>query len=69
MDEREKRGIQIARTPHQILQIDKSTYVVKSESTPKMYKVSTKYQACSCPDYKFRGGICKHIHAVMHLVN
>ncbi|MBD3204222.1 hypothetical protein GF327_08050 [Candidatus Woesearchaeota archaeon] len=53
-----------------IKNIEDNFYRVESSSTKgKFYKVNIKEETCTCPDYIFRarkrGGVCKHIRAVI----
>ncbi len=60
------RGLTITAQSDQVKKIDSRTYRVKSQSGNKSYlvvKEDSKYR-CECPDNKFRGMDCKHIHAV-----
>jgi len=45
---------------------NETEYVVKSQTGNGEYRVSKNYKGwyCSCPDYSFRGLVCKHIYAV-----
>jgi putative transposase len=63
---REQKGLEIAKMNGQIRRIDAQNYVVKSQSNHGEYLV-TKSQdnwICRCPDYAFRRVKCKHIFAV-----
>lgn len=62
---RKQRGDKIA--PEDIVQINPSSYFVKSQSGTSGYAVTRFGQrwSCDCPDYKYRQIQCKHIHAVI----
>jgi putative transposase len=63
---REERGEYIAQLQNQIQRVEENFYTVKSQSGNGEYAV-TKVDGewvCECPDNKFRGVKCKHIHAV-----
>lgn len=49
-----------------VRQNSETEYIVKSQSGNGEYKVSKTYKGwlCTCPDYSFRGLLCKHIFAV-----
>jgi transposase-like protein len=66
IDQREQRGMEIAKLENQIKRIDANTYLVKSQSNHGEYSVSkdTDGWKCECPDYVFRHVKCKHIFAV-----
>ena len=62
---RKQRGEQIQ--PQDIEQINFSTFWVKSQSGKGGYSV-TEFKgkwSCDCPDNRYRGVTCKHIHAVL----
>ena len=61
------RGLTILAQANQVKQIDKNTWRVKSQSGNGSYLVikDGSEWRCECPDHRFRGVICKHIHAVM----
>ncbi len=64
---RQERGQAIANLSGQIQRIDEVFYTVKSQSGNGEYAV-TKVDGewlCECPDNKWRGVTCKHIHAVL----
>lgn len=65
-ENREQRGIQIAKLENQIKRLDSSTYIVRSQSNNGDYHVSkdTNEWRCECPDYVYRNVKCKHIYAV-----
>jgi len=66
MDNREQRGMQIAKLENQIKRVDSSTYIVKSQSNNGDYHVSKDVNGwkCECPDHVYRHVKCKHIYAV-----
>jgi predicted nucleic acid-binding Zn finger protein len=61
---RKQRGERI--TPQDIVQINQSSFFVKSQIGRSGYSVTRVGQdwMCDCPDFKFRQGKCKHIFAV-----
>jgi len=63
---REQRGMQIAKLENQIKRMDSSTYIVKSQSNNGDYHVSKDANGwrCECPDHVYRHVKCKHIFAV-----
>jgi len=67
VDQRPTRGLAILALGNQIKRIDGSTYKVKSQSNGGSYLVikNGEYWSCDCPDHKFRGATCKHIHSVL----
>ncbi len=67
MNPREMRGLEIAQIKEpQITCVEENFYTVKSQSGNGEYAVSQvdREWVCECPDNKFRGVKCKHIHAV-----
>ena len=46
--------------------LNEDAYLIPSQTTNQKYLVkrSLDYWSCTCPDFKFRIGECKHIHAV-----
>ncbi|MGA3191514.1 MAG: DDE-type integrase/transposase/recombinase [Candidatus Bathyarchaeia archaeon] len=66
LNQREQKGLDIAKMPNQINRIDAETYVVKSQSNNgeyKVFKVSGEWY-CECADHVYRHEKCKHIFAV-----
>ncbi len=63
---REQQGQLIAQNNGSVKRINEKEYVVNSQSNGGTYHVhmSGLGWVCSCPDHKFRGVKCKHIHAV-----
>jgi len=61
---RKERGDKIA--PEDIIEINSSSYFVKSQSARGGYSVTRagRNWTCDCPDHKYRQVECKHIHAV-----
>src|SRR6266487_6317687 len=62
-----QRGQEIANKANQINRIDEDTYRVKSQSgNNEEYDVIERVRLAMliCADHRFRGVICKHIHAV-----
>jgi len=68
---RQLRGLAILARGNQIKRIDACTYRVASQSGNGSYLVQRHGLAwkCECPDYVYRGMICKHIHAVNFSLN
>ncbi|MEM4378288.1 MAG: transposase [Candidatus Nitrosotenuis sp.] len=77
LEERQTRGLAIVSIAGQIKRINKLHYRVKSQSDSKLwYDVVKQYGhnlggredgrwTCTCPDFRFRSVICKHIHSVL----
>jgi transposase-like protein len=66
INDREQKGLDIAKLPNQIKRIDADSYTVKSQSNDheyKVFKVSDEW-FCECPDHVYRHAKCKHIFAV-----
>jgi putative transposase len=64
---REERGQRIAQLQNQISPVDKSFYMVKSQSGNGEYavfRVDSEW-TCQCPDNQYRHVKCKHIFAVL----
>ena len=63
-----QRGEKIASDD--IVQINSSSFFVKSQTGSSGYSVTLAGQSwiCDCPDHKYRQVECKHIHAVKSLV-
>jgi hypothetical protein len=61
---RKQRGEQIQ--PQDIVQINQSSFFVKSQTSRSGYSVTRAGQSwmCDCPDHKYRDIKCKHIFAV-----
>jgi transposase-like protein len=62
-----QRGLEIANKTNHVLRINDYSYKVKSQSTKTIYYdivVGELGWIYSCPDHKYRGITCKHIHAV-----
>jgi transposase-like protein len=65
-NQREQKGLDIAKLPDQIKRIDADTYTVKSQTNNheyKVFKVNDEWY-CECPDHVYRHEKCKHIYAV-----
>jgi transposase len=67
-DMREARGKAIAEQGNQIKKVSDYSFRVKSQSGKGVYEVhETKDgMTCTCPDYLYRGGRCKHIAATRY---
>lgn len=75
-EQRKIRGLAIVSIANQIKRINKLHYKVRSQSNENLwYDVVKEYghnkggredgrYTCTCPDFKFRSLICKHIHSV-----
>lgn len=66
MNQREQKGLEIAKMNDQIKRLDAITYLVTSQTTEKQYrviKVSDEW-FCECADHIYRHVKCKHIFAV-----
>jgi hypothetical protein len=61
---RKQRGDKIK--PEDIVELNPSSYFVKSQSGRSGYAVTKagRNWMCDCPDYRFRQIKCKHIHGV-----
>jgi hypothetical protein len=61
---RKQKGDMIA--PENIVQMNSSSFFVKSQSGKSGYAVTKFGQSwtCDCPDHRYRQIQCKHIHAV-----
>ena len=45
--------------------LDEYTICVKSFTDPKIiYKCNTYYMTCTCPDFKYRKRVCKHLKSL-----
>jgi transposase len=67
-DGREERGKAIADQGNQIRKINDHSFKVKSQSGSKVYEVKStpNGMTCTCPDFVYRGGKCKHIQATRY---
>jgi len=67
-DMREERGKAIADQGNQIKKITDHTFKVKSQSSNRVYEVkhTINGMTCTCPDFVYRGGKCKHIMATRY---
>lgn len=66
---REERGKAIAYQGDQIKKVDDYSFKVKSQTSNKVYEVKATENdglTCSCPDFVYRGGKCKHIIATRY---
>jgi putative transposase len=66
MENREQRGIEIAKLGNQIKRLDSYNYIVKSQANHGEYRVFKDGDCwrCECPDHVYRHVDCKHIFAV-----
>lgn len=62
---REQRGKAIADQGNQVKKINDHSFKVKSQSGNGVYEVKAtpNGMTCTCPDFVYRGGKCKHIQA------
>ncbi len=65
---RQLRGKAIADQGNQIKKVNDTLYRVKSQSGNKYYEVKDTKDGvtCTCPDFLYRGGKCKHIMATRY---
>jgi transposase len=65
---RELRGKAIATQGDQIKKVNDHSFNVKSQSGRKVYEVNAtpNGMTCTCPDFVYRGGKCKHIAATRY---
>jgi transposase len=66
MDIRQQKGIAIATKA--TIKRDGNLWLVPSQAGHGKYKVDADASRCSCPDFDFRGKPCKHIFAVLHVI-
>jgi hypothetical protein len=66
---RKQRGDRIA--PEDIVELNPSSYFVKSQTGKSGYAVTNVGQSwvCDCPDYRFHKSNCKHIYAVLNFLD
>ena len=66
-----QRGRDIASKKNQIVEVDESRYIVKSQSNCGEYEVlSTEVGwICSCADHTFSNVTCKHIFSILRRLN
>ena len=67
-DMREVRGKAIADQGDQIKKVNDCSFKVKSQSGNGVYEVKStpNGMTCTCPDFVYRGGKCKHIQATRY---
>jgi transposase len=67
-DMREERGKEIAEKGNQVKKVNDHSFKVKSQSGSKVYEVKAtpNGMTCTCPDFVYRGGKCKHIQATRY---
>ena len=65
---RDLRGKAIAEQGNQIKKAGANSFKVKSQSGHGVYEVKTTTDGmtCTCPDFAYRGGKCKHIAATKY---
>ena len=66
MSIRQQKGLQIAQRANIVQQ--GRIYLVPSQSGKGRYKVDAEKRQCTCPDYDFRREPCKHLFAVLHVI-
>ena len=67
-DMRDLRGKAIADQGDQIKKVNDHSFKVKSQSGSKVYEVKTtpNGMTCTCPNFVYRGGKCKHTQATRY---
>jgi hypothetical protein len=65
---RDARGREIASKGDQIKKVNDHSIKIKSQSSSKIYEVKETKDGitCTCPDYLYRGGRCKHIASIRY---
>ncbi len=65
---REIRGKAIADKGNQVKKVNDHSFKVKSQSGKGTYEVKAtpNGMTCTCPDFVYRGGKCKHIAATRY---
>ncbi len=65
---REQRGKAIANIKGSVKQVNDNSFKVKSQSGKGAYEVKAtpSGMTCTCPDFVYRGGKCKHIQATRY---
>jgi hypothetical protein len=66
---RQLRGLAIVARGQQIIKVNDS-YKVKSQNSDRTYSVvwAAKKWTCNCPDYSGKLRPCKHVHAVIFML-
>jgi len=66
-DMREERGKAIAENGN-VKKVNNNSFKVKSQSGKGAYEVKATQNGitCTCPDFVYRGGKCKHIQATRY---
>jgi transposase len=67
-DLREERGKAIANNSGHVKKVNDHSFKVKSQSGKGTYEVKAtpNGMTCTCPDFVYRGGKCKHIQATRY---
>ena len=67
-DAREVKGKAIADKGNQVKKVNDNSFKVKSQSGKGAYEVKAtpNGMTCTCPDFVYRGGKCKHIQATRY---
>jgi transposase len=65
---RERKGKAIANQGNQIKKVSDTSFKVRSQSGNRVYEVKSTPtgMTCTCPDFVYRGGKCKHIMATRY---
>ena len=65
---REQKGRAIADQGNQTRKVGENSFKVKSQSSNRTYEVKNSItgMTCTCPDFVYRGGKCKHIMATRY---
>lgn len=65
---REIKGKEIAEKGNQVKKVTDHSFKVKSQSGKGAYEVKAmpNVMTCTCPDFVYRGGECKHIQATRY---
>jgi hypothetical protein len=68
LNSREVRGKEIAEKGNQVKKVNDHSFKVKSQSGKGAYEVKAtpNGMTCTCPDFVYRGGKCKHIQATRY---
>lgn len=68
VDLRKERGKEIADQGNQIRKVSDTSFKVRSQLGNRVYEVKStpKGMTCTCPDFVYRGGKCKHIMATRY---
>ena len=68
LDERAQRAEVIVQIANSITRLNNGKFVVASQFEPEIcYIVNPAKSECTCPDYVYRGVVCKHLLAVKEI--